>query len=509
MKPELPGTIGRFEIQSLLGRGAMGVVYRGYDPEIDRTVAIKLVRADLLDGDERGSYLDRFRNEAKIAGRCMHANIVGIYDFALFEGNPYLVMEFVDGVGLNQAVGRGTKLSMPEAVHIALQVLDALDYAHRFGIVHRDIKPANILLTRHAKLKVTDFGISRLASTELTAAPLMIGTPSYMSPEQCAGDAIDGRSDLFSLGCILYELLAGERPFQGISYTETIFKLVNQPHESLSLHRPDLPASLSSILDRALAKRPEDRFENAEAFAHALRSVPPPSNAMPTAVSGMSVPAGADDDDLDTIIRPVAQAAMSVEPEIVQELAGPDEIPAIPPEQAGLLIDGSMPFDQAWLELDPLLVDAISRRLAVRVGPMARVYVRHSLRQAQSADMFCTLLSGGIPDLKERAQFLHEVQALLKPPEPKDPPPKPEPAVAVVPVIPAPPPQVLSLTEEDIQRTIAALAHVIGPIATQVVRRAVVRAHDRASLVTLCEAFVPQEAERTRFRTALNRSIIS
>ena len=488
----------------------MGVVYRGYDPEIDRTVAIKLVRADLLDGDERGSYLERFRNEAKIAGRCMHANIVGIYDFALFDGNPYLVMEFVDGVGLNQAVGRGTKLSMPEAVHIALQVLDALDYAHRFGIVHRDIKPANILLTRHAKLKVTDFGISRLASTELTAAPLMIGTPSYMSPEQCAGDAIDGRSDLFSLGCILYELLAGERPFQGISYTETIFKLVNQPHESLSVHRPDLPASLSSILDRALAKSPNDRFENAEAFAHALRSVPPPSNAMPTAVSGMSIPAGAaDDDGLDTIIRPATQAAISVEPATVQELAGPDDIPTISPEQVRPPVDGSVPFDQAWLELDPLLVETISLRLAVRVGPMARVYVRHSLRQAQSADMFCTLLSGGIPDVRERALFLQEVQELLKPAVPKDPPPSPEPAVAVVPVIPAPPPQAMLLTEEDIQRTIAALAHVIGPIATQVVRRAVVRAHDRASLVTLCETFVPKEAERTRFRNALNRSIMS
>lgn len=516
MKPDLPATIGRFEIQSLLGRGAMGVVYRGYDPEIDRTVAIKLVRADLLDGDERGSYLDRFRNEAKIAGRCMHANIVGIYDFALFDGNPYLVMEFVDGVGLNQAVGRGTRLSMPEAVHIALQVLDALDYAHRFGIVHRDIKPANILLTRHAKLKVTDFGISRLASTELTAAPLMIGTPSYMSPEQCAGDAIDGRSDLFSLGCILYELLAGERPFQGISYTETIFKLVNQPHESLSSHRPDLPDSLSAILDRALAKKPDDRFEDAEAFAQALRSVPPPSNAMPTAISGMSIPAGvAEYDGLDTIIRPVTLPASSAEQEDAIEPAMPDDIPVVSTEQATPTVDGSVPFDQPWLELDPLLVETISRRLAVRVGPMARVYVRHSLRQAQSADMFCTLLSAGIPDVKERALFMSEVRDLLKPPEPPEPPappkppPGPEPAVSVTPAIPAPPPPTLRLTEADIQRTILALAHVIGPIATQVVRRAVVRAHDHASLVALCEVFVPKDAERARFRSTLSRSIIT
>ena len=251
-----PELIGRFRIQSLLGRGAMGVVYRGHDPEIDRPVAIKLVRADLLEGEERDSYLERFRNEAKIAGRCIHANIVSIYDFALVDGNPYLVMEYVDGVGLHQAVPRGTRMEMSEAVHIALQVLDALEYAHRFGIVHRDIKPANILLTRQARLKVTDFGISRFASTELTTTPLMIGTPSYMSPEQCAGELVDQRSDLFSLGCILYELLAGERPFAGISYTDTIFKLVNQPHTPLSVLRPDLPEALGAVIDKALAKKP-------------------------------------------------------------------------------------------------------------------------------------------------------------------------------------------------------------------------------------------------------------
>ena len=553
---ELPARIGRFEIQSLLGRGAMGVVYRGHDPEIDRSVAIKLVRADLLDGDERDAYLERFRNEAKIAGRCMHPNIVGIYDFALFEGNPYLVMEYIDGVGLNQAVARGTKISMQEAVHIALQVLDALDYAHRFGIVHRDIKPANILLTRQARLKVTDFGISRLASTELTAAPLMIGTPSYMSPEQCTGDPIDSRSDLFSLGSILYELLAGERPFQGISYTETIFKLVNQPHQSLLELRPDLPRHLSEILDKALAKKPADRFPDALAFAAALRSVPPPLDAMPTAVSGVSIPAATTpgpheiDPDLDTIRVPVLKPAPN----------GWSDPTGTGSSTTGGSTTGASGSGASGMDLDPALVETIIRRLALRVGPMARVYVRQSLREAQSTDMFCTLLSGGIPDARERAGFLLEAKGLLTPlvhepspapvvadalrpgpdpvsetvseaaerpesppvpaevalaepeaPEPVSleqgpPPPVESPAAdmaVVVPVIPAAPQPRQQLTEEDIQRITAALAQVIGPIAPQVVRRAVVRAHDRASLATLCEAFVPKDAERVRFRALL------
>ena len=161
----LPAFVGRFRVDALLGRGAMGVVYKAYDPQIERPVAIKLVRADLLEGEDRDEYLRRFNNEARIAGRCLHANIVAIYDFALHEGNPFLVLEYVEGVSLSQAFKRGTQASVPEVIHIALQVLDALGYAHGFGIIHRDIKPANILLTANASLKVTDFGISRLTST--------------------------------------------------------------------------------------------------------------------------------------------------------------------------------------------------------------------------------------------------------------------------------------------------------------------------------------------------------
>lgn len=280
----MPERIGRFRLQSMLGRGAMGVVYRGHDEEIDRLVAIKLIRADLLDTEERENYLRRFRNEAKIAGRCVHANIVGLYDFALHEGNPYLVMEYVNGVGLQQAIPRGTRRAPAEVLHIALQVLDALHYAHERGIVHRDIKPANILLTPQTSLKITDFGISRLTSMELTATPLVIGTPSYMSPEQCYCTELDGRSDLFSLGCVLYELLAGERPFVGTNYADTIYGIVHKPHAPLSSVVDGLPEGLSKAIDRALMKNADDRYADAAEFARALSEIVHASGAVPALV---------------------------------------------------------------------------------------------------------------------------------------------------------------------------------------------------------------------------------
>lgn len=271
----LPDRIGRFKILSLLGRGAMGVVYKAQDPLIERTVAIKVVRADLLAGAERDTYLARFHDEARIAALCHHNTIVGIHEFSHADREPYLVMDYVDGIPLSRAMPRGTQISLPEAVHIAAQILDALAAMHHAGVTHCDIKPANILLTRQARLKITDFGISRLAGAAPAGIPLLIGTPSYMSPEQCQGEPVDPRSDFFSLGVVLYELLTGERPFQGLAYTDTVFKLINQPHHALNALRPDLPAELGRLIDHALAKKAESRMASAADFATALGLLPP------------------------------------------------------------------------------------------------------------------------------------------------------------------------------------------------------------------------------------------
>ena len=207
----------------------MGVVYEAHDPAIDRKVAIKLVRTDLLAGQERQDYVERFRREAQAAGRCNHPAIVAIYDFALHEGDPFLAMEYVEGLGLDQALAHGEGFAPDAAVHVVLQVLDALDYAHARGIVHRDIKPANILLMAGGRVKVMDFGIARIDSSDLSLVGMVIGTPRYMSPEQCRGETVDSRSDLFSAAVMLQEMLIGQRPFPGRSFTEIAHRLLNEP----------------------------------------------------------------------------------------------------------------------------------------------------------------------------------------------------------------------------------------------------------------------------------------
>jgi eukaryotic-like serine/threonine-protein kinase len=200
MDATLPPHIGRYRVRRELGRGAMGMVYQAEDPDIGRTVAIKLVRADLLQGRDRDEFLVRFRHEARAAGRCTHPNIVALYDLAQHEGNPFLAMEYVNGIDLAQALRKRGRFTPEEAVATVTQVLDALGAAHAAGTVHRDVKPANILLQPNGHVKVTDFGISHLSTSDLTQHGAVLGTLTYMSPEQCCGEDIDFRSDLFSAG---------------------------------------------------------------------------------------------------------------------------------------------------------------------------------------------------------------------------------------------------------------------------------------------------------------------
>src|SRR5215472_10310313 len=249
----------------------MGMIYLAHDPAIDRKVAIKLIRADLLSGDERADYLARFQHEARAAGRCAHPNIVAVYDFSVHEGNPFLAMEYVEGSNLSQVLARSGHFTPPAAVTLIDQVLDALACAHGLGIVHRDVKPANILLLADWRVKMTDFGISRLDTSVLTQAGPVIGTPSYMSPEQCRGEAADARSDMFSAGVVLYELLTGARRFTGRNMTEIALQVMNQAPPDIRILNPDLQPSLVAVIERALAKRPEDRFSTAGEMAASLR----------------------------------------------------------------------------------------------------------------------------------------------------------------------------------------------------------------------------------------------
>jgi serine/threonine-protein kinase len=449
MNAPLPAQIGRFHIQALLGRGAMGVVYKAYDPDIERPVAIKLIQADLLCGDSRQGYLARFRSEAKVAGRCVHSNSVAVYDYSVQGDNPYLVMEYVDGTDLGRAKRNHLPIDDAAVMHIALQVLDALSYAHSLDIVHRDIKPGNIMLTARSGVKVADFGISRLISLEATQSAAVLGTPSYMAPEQCRGTKVDGRSDLFSLGCVIYELLSGERAFSGGNYAEVIYNLMHVPHRPLAELRPDISPAMAAVVDRALAKAPDQRFETAAAMATELRGIGNDTAAQP--VSNGEAPTI-------LIVPPQGQAD-----------ANGTARPAID---------------------DPSLA-TIERRLASYLGPMAAYKLRQALGRSDTAIGFCELLSQELPEGAARDNFVRDTMELLSRNPSVD-------GTAAK--------RTAAEDAAELELLTRALARVMGPIAPHLVRRAQARGLRAAELESACTAMIDNPQQRARFSALLAQS---
>jgi serine/threonine-protein kinase len=278
---------GRFEVHKELGKGAMGVVYLGKDPKIGREVAIKtMALAQEFEADELAEVKERFFREAETAGRLSHPNIVTIYDTGEEHDFCYIAMELLKGGDLAPFVKAGNLLPADKAVSVVARAADALGYAHKQGVVHRDVKPANMMY--HADtdtLKLTDFGIARLTDSSKTKTGMVLGTPSYMSPEQLAGKKIEGRSDLFSLAVSLYQLLCGRLPFEGESMAQLMFKIASEPPTGILTVNPRVPPSLVAFLDKALAKNPDQRFQSGEAFAAALRAAAAaPAGRPPTTV---------------------------------------------------------------------------------------------------------------------------------------------------------------------------------------------------------------------------------
>jgi serine/threonine-protein kinase len=351
-----PRQIGRYLVEGEVGRGAMGLIFKARDPVIGRVVAIKLVSTELLDSAERADFLRRFEHEVQAAGRCSHPNIVAVHDYALHEGHPFLVMEFVEGTSLKEALRGGLRPSIPEAVVLVQTVLAALACAHANGVVHRDIKPANILLARTGATKVADFGISRIEGSDVTQVGEVVGTPNYMSPEQCLGEQVDARADLFSTGALLFELLAGRRAFEGRSQIEVMRKILDAP-------RPTLPDAvlaevpgLAAVIARSLARDREDRFPNAEAMAEALRD---------------ALQAAQEDG---TVLAPRAVVA--------------------PASFAPV-------FDEA-------ILNRLARRLTPYVGPIAPRLVASAARGAGNLEALCDSLARNIGEETERQRFRQE-----------------------------------------------------------------------------------------------------
>ena len=275
---------GRYEILGELGRGAMGVVYKARDPQINRLVALKTIALRGQDPEAEQEFRMRFLNEAQAAGRLHHPGIVAVFDVGedAETHDPYIVLEYVDGEALNRILARERKLSLERALQLTEEIAAALNYAHEQGVTHRDIKPGNILITQDGHPKIADFGIAKLNLAHLTIPGRLMGTPAYMAPEQLSGSAADGRSDLFSLGVILYAMVTGHSPFQGDSATTVCFKVANREPLPASALDLNLPRELDAVITRAMAKDPKRRYQRGSDFAEAVAELHarlvPPSN---------------------------------------------------------------------------------------------------------------------------------------------------------------------------------------------------------------------------------------
>ena len=445
-------SIGRYRVDGLLGTGAMGEVYRAYDPVIDRPVAIKVVRTELAAGSGSEQWLQRFRREARAAGRRFHPNIVAILDFGEDDGMPFLAMEYVDGRSLDAILKTSARLDPARSVGIIAQVLSALGFAHQNGIVHRDVKPSNIMVLNSGEVKVADFGIARIDASEFTIVGDLLGTPAYMAPEQFAGAPVDKRTDLFAAGVILFEMLTGVKPFRGKSITEIISFMENRGPEDIRALNPAVPDSLKRVITKALAFDPARRYDNASEFSKAITEafpVRPEQSPLPEQSLALATPIGATtpldtawppellreiERDLATFIGPMAAIALrraigqTKNVAALYELLGQQVVN--PRDRADFLARGhrraasgltnrtlpqplSKQEGQTQVTRDPRTgspalanIAAIETNLARYIGPIAKILVRRELEKHETLDKFYRALAAHIPDERDRENFL-------------------------------------------------------------------------------------------------------
>lgn len=310
--------IGRYETINELGRGAMGVVYKASDPLIGRIVAIKIILTAGLDSDQLADYKRRFFREAQLAGRVSHPGIVTIYDIEEDEqGQPYLVMEYVEGTTLQAMLCPAHNGRLPErlplgrALDLAWQTASALDYAHRNGVVHSDVKPANILVTPEGRVRVTDFGIARFTDAQTSHTVTILGTPAYMAPEQLSGGKVDARSDIFSVGAMLYWMVTGQKAFPGEDLASVSFKVVYTDPRRPSEIDPELPPDLDTVIARCLAKNRAERYPTARRLAMDLRSI-----AAGEPISATLAPFGDEGEETMTATLPLTTELLATAPQV-------------------------------------------------------------------------------------------------------------------------------------------------------------------------------------------------
>lgn len=383
--------LGKYRIDCVLGKGAMGVVYKAYDPQIERIVAIKTIHKELLNDPQQDELIARFKNEAKAAGRLIHPNIVMVYEYGEDTDSAFIVMEFVDGTPLNVLL-TANKASNPANINVWMNdLLNALEYAHLQGVIHRDIKPANLLITRTGHVKVSDFGIARIESSTLTQCGSMIGTPSYMSPEQFRGEIVDRRSDVFSAGVVLHQLLTGTRPFVG-STSVVMQQILNGTSVPPSRLNPSLGNAYDHVLEKALAKIPSARYASARLFLEAINCALQ-NNKVETDAEKLN------DNDL-TILINHSQPSTDLTERFGFSAKSDSSFSNVPTE---VVYEGLT----AW-KLD--MLPKLDVLLARQIGPLAKVILRKVAAKTEDLDNLCDLLLPHIPSELGRLHFQEAVK---------------------------------------------------------------------------------------------------
>lgn len=483
--PQHPEKLGKYRVIDVIGEGSMGVVYRGFDPGIERTVAIKTIRRHAGQAAESGTLAAmRFRNEAQAAGRLMHPNIVSVYEYGEDATVAYIAMEYVQGMSLANYLTRGVRFSSSDIVSLIVQLLDALEHAHSQGVWHRDIKPGNLIVSRTGRLKVADFGIARIDALELTKTNMMIGTPSHMAPEQYRGGQLDSRVDIYAAGALLYELLTGRPAFSG-SAESLMYKILNESPPPPSTVEPrDRPAFYDELVAKAMAKDPDQRFANAWEFRTAV-------------LGAANQPADVAVSDETLIMQPVKGADWAA------GSAGPGSSGGTPPEgRSGYRSPWTTAAPADW---DPAVLLRIESGLAAHVGPVARVLVRRAARQASSEAELRVALSGHVADVAARTRFIGTVAGAtaqkgtqatrLAPTSP--------PSVSGGgPPAPPPAPAIDEAWSDAVQRL---LARHIGPIAKVVMKKALARSTQREQVIAIVGEAVPDSPARDKLLAELRR----
>lgn len=373
-----PQNIDKYNILSILGHGAMGVVYKGYDKEIDRHVAIKVLHPHLLVGEMGDEFVQRFKHEVKAAAKCLHPNIVTIFNCGENNGSPYMVMEYVQGIDLREILKSHRDFTLSQTIGMICHVLDALFSAHEMGIVHRDIKPANILLLDSGVVKVTDFGVARIDNSDLTQVGDVIGTPSYMSPEAKAGALVDYRSDLYSVSLVLFELLT-LKPARTVQINSTMLSEALEPLDISNTKKE----KLVNVLDKALAIDPAQRFQTALEQSIALTEV------LEESINSYQ--------QADALAETVIQLKSAIKPASDTENTS---------QVSSSNISQHRPADLSIVE----------KILTKHLGPIATVLVKKQANKNASMDQLLSSLSRHIPSTNERKNFMlsMETSGILK-----------------------------------------------------------------------------------------------